>query len=49
MLRLQAKMTAMYERQRANGGIIDVEAEKNKFLLTNDVSIYSTWKPDCVL
>ncbi|KAL4223522.1 NF-kappaB binding [Mactra antiquata] len=32
---LQDKMAAVLQRQKACGGIIDVEAEKNKFLVTN--------------
>lgn len=36
---LQEKMAALFERQKASGGIIDLEAERNKFLLTEDVRI----------
>jgi len=31
--KLQRQMAALFARQKAKGGIIDVEAEKNKFLL----------------
>ena len=36
-------MATMFERQKANGGIIDVEAEKNKYLVKDDVS----WMNEC--
>ncbi|XP_052797910.1 dentin sialophosphoprotein-like [Mya arenaria] len=36
MRALQKKMAATLERQRAKGGIIDVEAEKNKYLVRDD-------------
>jgi len=39
----QEKMATMFERQKANGGIIDVEAEKNKYLVKDDVS----WMNEC--
>ena len=35
---MQTKMAAMLEKQRAAGGLIDVDAEKNRFLLKDDVS-----------
>ena len=38
MIKQQAKMAAMLEKQRQCGGLIDVEAEKNKFLISTDVS-----------
>ena len=38
MKQLQAEMAERLERQRAAGGLIDVDAEKNRFLLKNDVS-----------
>ena len=38
MRQMQAEMAERLEKQRAVGGLIDVNAEKNKFLLTNDVS-----------
>ena len=38
MKQLQAEMAKKLEKQRAAGGLIDVDAEKNKFLLKNDVS-----------
>lgn len=31
-------MTDLLERQKQKGGVIDVEAEKNKFLVAPDVS-----------
>ncbi len=31
---LQRKMSRLFEKQKAKGGIIDVEAEKNKYYLT---------------
>ncbi len=31
---MQQRMAALYEKQKAKGGIIDVEAEKNKYYLT---------------
>lgn len=37
MRTVQAQMAAMLEKQRAKGGLIDVDAEKNKFLLKDDV------------
>lgn len=36
---MQARMEAILIRQKANGGIIDVEAEKNKYLVKNDVCL----------
>ena len=36
---MQTKMAAMLEKQRAAGGLIDVDAEKNRFLLKDDVSL----------
>ncbi|XP_053375572.1 uncharacterized protein DDB_G0290685-like [Mercenaria mercenaria] len=36
MREVQAHMAAMLEQQRAKGGIIDVEAERNKYLVKND-------------
>lgn len=36
MRELQTKMAEILERQKARGGIIDVEAEKNKFLVKHD-------------
>ena len=38
MRMMQTKMAAMLEKQRAAGGLIDVDAEKNKFLVKDDVS-----------
>ena len=39
---MQAKMAALYQRQKEKGGIIDVEAENNKYLLhISQVKFYS--------
>ena len=34
IVQIQQKMAQLFERQKAKGGIIDVEAEKNKYYLT---------------
>ena len=39
MLKQQKWMAEVYARQKARGGIIDLEAEKNKFLIS-EVSYY---------
>ncbi len=39
MKQLQKKMAALYKKQKEQGGIIDVEAESNKFLI--DISVVS--------
>ena len=39
MLELQKKMAALYVKQKEQGGIIDIEAESNKFLI--DISVVS--------
>ena len=36
MRELQKKMAAMFSRQKDKGAIIDVEAERNKFLISAD-------------
>ncbi len=33
LLKLQRRMAALYRRQKERGGIIDIEAESNKFLI----------------
>ncbi|XP_060555608.1 E3 ubiquitin-protein ligase RNF25-like, partial [Ruditapes philippinarum] len=33
LLEMQERMASMFEEQKAKGGIIDVEAERNKYLI----------------
>ncbi|XP_072024775.1 uncharacterized protein [Amphiura filiformis] len=40
MVKLQKKMAALYQKQKEKGGIIDVEAESNRFLI--DISVTPT-------
>ena len=42
LLELQQRMAALYLHQQAQGGIIDLEEEKNKFLVSSHVSLYFT-------
>ena len=37
---MQARMASMFEKQKAKGGIIDIEAERNKYLIKHGVSFY---------
>ena len=39
MKKLQRKMARLFQKQKKKGGIIDIEAESNKFLL--DISVVS--------
>ena len=34
IIKLQQQMAKLFEKQKAKGGIIDVEAEKNRYYLT---------------
>ncbi|KAK7482417.1 hypothetical protein BaRGS_00026339 [Batillaria attramentaria] len=47
LLQQQAAMAERYEQQKAKGGIIDLEEEKNKFLVSEDtvVSLENVRKP----
>jgi len=42
MIEMQQKMSELYQQQLHKGGIIDVQAERNKYLVPN-VSIIRRW------
>jgi hypothetical protein len=39
LLEMQERMASMFEEQKAKGGIIDVEAERNKYFIKHGVRI----------
>ena len=41
MRKQQAEMAAVLEKQRQSGGLIDLEAEKNKYLVTAEVRVFN--------
>ena len=44
--KLQKKMQKLFQKQKEKGGIIDLEAEKNKFLVVTNINDGSKNKAD---